>query len=134
MTNGHRVLRTLDFRDFHAVTVFESEFDLWLLSLVQKDWDKIARTAQAAREEIGRHLEVKLTGLGMNRYHIVEAVENTGLDPYKSILWSDDDISMFVTQLRKASKPIIVAFIPDPHILLTVVQPTASGMPAPIDA
>ncbi|MCW4035999.1 MAG: 50S ribosome-binding GTPase, partial [Candidatus Bathyarchaeota archaeon] len=27
------------------VRMFEEEFDLWLLSLVRKDWDKIARTA-----------------------------------------------------------------------------------------
>ena len=91
------------------VRMLEDEFDLWLLGIVKKDWEKIARTAQSAREEIGRHLEEKLTGLGMNRFHIAEAVENTGLDPYKAILWSDDDLSRFVTQLRKASKPIIVA-------------------------
>ena len=91
------------------VRMLEDEFDLWLLGIVKKDWQKIARTAQSAREEIGRHLEEKLTGLGMNRYHIAEAVEKTGLDPYKAILWSDDDLFRFVTQLRKASKPIIVA-------------------------
>jgi ribosome-binding ATPase YchF (GTP1/OBG family) len=91
------------------VRILEDEFDLWLLGIVKKDWQKIARTAQSAREAIGRHLEEKLTGLGMNRFHIAEAVESTGLDPYKSILWSGDDLSRFVTQLRKASKPIIVA-------------------------
>jgi ribosome-binding ATPase YchF (GTP1/OBG family) len=91
------------------VRILEDEFDLWLLGIVKKDWQKIARTAQSAREAIGRHLEEKLTGLGMNRFHIAEAVESTGLDPYKSILWSGDDLSRFVTQLRKVSKPIIVA-------------------------
>ena len=91
------------------VRMLESEFDLWLLGIVSKDWEKIARTAQSAREEIGRHLEEKLTGLGMNKFHIAEAVENTGLDPYKALLWSGDDLSRFVTELRKASKPLIVA-------------------------
>jgi ribosome-binding ATPase YchF (GTP1/OBG family) len=91
------------------VRMLEDEFDLWILGIVKKDWEKIARTASSAREDIGRHLEEKLTGLGMNRFHIAEAVEGTGLDPYKSILWSGDDLSRFVTQLRKASKPIIVA-------------------------
>ena len=91
------------------VRMLESEFDLWLLGIVNKDWEKIARTAQSAREEIGRHLEEKLTGLGMNRFHIAEAVENTGLDPYKALFWSGGDLSRFVTELRKASKPLIVA-------------------------
>ncbi|TET70728.1 redox-regulated ATPase YchF [Candidatus Bathyarchaeota archaeon] len=91
------------------VRMLESEFDLWLLGIVNKDWEKITRTAQSAREEIGRHLEEKLTGLGMNRFHIAEAVENTGLDPYKALFWSGGDLSRFVTELRKASKPLIVA-------------------------
>lgn len=91
------------------VRMFESEFDLWLLALVRKDWDRIARTAQAAREEIGRHLEEKLTGLGINRVHIAAAVERAGLDPYRARRWSGDDLAMFVSELRKVSKPLIVA-------------------------
>ena len=91
------------------IRMFESEFDLWLLSLVRKDWDRIARTAEAAREEIGRHLEEKLTGLGMNRAHIAAAVEETGLDAYRARSWGGDDLALFVSELRKASKPLIVA-------------------------
>lgn len=91
------------------VRMFESEFDLWLLSLIRKDWDKIARAAQAAREEIGRHLEVKLTGLGMNRTHIATATEIVNLDAYGAREWSSDDLALFVSELRKASKPLIVA-------------------------
>ncbi len=91
------------------VRMFESEFDLWLLNLVRKDWDKVARTAEAAREEIGRHLEEKLTGLGINRAHIAAAVERTGLDPYRARRWSGDDLARFVSELRRESKPLIVA-------------------------
>lgn len=91
------------------VRMFESEFDLWLLGLVRKDWDRIARTAQAAREEIGRHLEEKVTGLGMGRGHIAAAVEAAGLDAYRARSWSREDLARFVTELRRASKPLIVA-------------------------
>src|SRR5262245_60275595 len=34
----------------------------------------------------------------------------------------------------RASKPIITVFMPDPHILLTVVHGTDCGKPAPIEA
>jgi ribosome-binding ATPase YchF (GTP1/OBG family) len=91
------------------VRMLEEEFDLWLTGLIRKDWEKIARTAQAAREEIGRHLEEKLTGLGMNRFHIAEAVEIMGLDPHNALRWSPNEIIGFVSELRKASKPLIVA-------------------------
>jgi ribosome-binding ATPase YchF (GTP1/OBG family) len=91
------------------VRMLEEEFDLWLLGIVRKDWEKIARTAQSAREEIGRHLEAKLTGLGMNRFHIAEAADRAGLDAFGSLKWGVDDLARFVTELRKASKPLIVA-------------------------
>ena len=35
---------------------------------------------------------------------------------------------------RRRSWAIIAAFIPDPHILLIVVQPADSGRPAPSEA
>ncbi|UCH58182.1 MAG: redox-regulated ATPase YchF [Candidatus Bathyarchaeota archaeon] len=91
------------------VRMLESEFDLWLLGIIRKDWERIARTAMSAREEIGRHLEAKLTGLGMNKFHIAAAVERAALDPYKTTDWDKMDLSRFVTELRRASKPLIVA-------------------------
>src|SRR5688572_16872507 len=42
--------------------------------------------------------------------------------------------TMSIEPLVNESKAIMAAFIPDPHILLTVVQPAASGRPAPRDA
>jgi hypothetical protein len=91
------------------VQMFEDEFDLWLMGIVTKDWDKIARTAQSAKEDIGRHLEEKLTGLRMNRYHIAEAVENLSLDPYRATEWSQKELKAFVSELRRVSKPLTVA-------------------------
>ena len=91
------------------VHMFEEEFDLWLLGIVRKDWDKVARTAQAAREEIGVHLEPRLTGLGINRSHIAAAIESAGLDAHWPANWNRGDLARFVTELRKASKPLIVA-------------------------
>ena len=91
------------------VRMFESEFDLWLVSLIRKDWDKIVRSAEATKENIGKHLEEKVTGLGMDRTHIAAAIEKSGLDAYKARSWSSSDVTRFVSELRKASKPLIVA-------------------------
>lgn len=91
------------------VKMFESEFDLWLLELIKKDWEKIARTAQARREDISIHLEPKITGLGMNRYHIAQAVDNLNLDSNSAAKWTNENLSSFITELRKISKPMIVA-------------------------
>lgn len=91
------------------VEMFEEEFDLWLYSLILKDWDRITRTAQSKKESLERHLEEKLTGLGINRFQIKEAAMAAELDSYKASHWESEEIRKFVTQLRKTSKPLIVA-------------------------
>jgi hypothetical protein len=91
------------------VTMFEEEFDLWLYTLILKDWDKITRTAQLRKEPLERHLEEKLTGLGINRYQIKKASIDAQLDSYKASQWSPEEIRKFVTKLRETSKPLIVA-------------------------
>jgi len=81
------------------VRMLEEEFDLWLLGILRKDWEKIARTAQSRREDIGVHLETKLTGLGMTRRHIASAVDNLGLNASMALSWSQDELSRFVTEI-----------------------------------
>ena len=91
------------------VHLFEEEFDLWLQSIVAKDWERAARTAESKREEIGKHIAEKLTGLGIGRGHIQAAHERASLNPFKASTWSREDFARFVKELRRASKPLIVA-------------------------
>ncbi len=91
------------------VQMFENEFDQWLKALVKKDWDKISRTAQTVKEHIAKHLEIKLTGLGINRFQINEAVNQSGIDGYNSANWTEKEFNNFIVNLRKVSKPLIVA-------------------------
>jgi len=91
------------------VKMFEEEFDLWLHALLFRDWDSITRTAQAKKENIDKHLEEKLTGLGINRLQVAQALQESGLDGFKSAQWSRDDFTRFTKTLRRVSKPLIVA-------------------------
>jgi ribosome-binding ATPase YchF (GTP1/OBG family) len=91
------------------VKMFEEEFDLWLRALLFRDWDSIVRTAQAKKENIDKHLEEKLTGLGINRLQVAQAMQDAGLDGFRSFQWSREDFTRFSTTLRRVSKPLIVA-------------------------
>lgn len=91
------------------VRMFEEEFDLWLLGLMKKDWYRMARRAESAREDISGYLEVRLSGLKITREHILEAIERVGLDPYKAQSWRDDELLGFAKELRRVSKPMIIA-------------------------
>jgi ribosome-binding ATPase YchF (GTP1/OBG family) len=91
------------------VKLFEEEFDAWINAIVSKDWERPARTAEMKHEEIWKHIDEKLSGLGITRNHIQIACENAKLNPFKAAQWTRENISKFSTELRKASKPLIVA-------------------------
>ena len=91
------------------IKLFEEEFDAWVNAIVSKDWERPARTAEMKHEEIWKHIDEKLSGLGITRGHIQIACERAGLNPFKAAQWSRQDIARFSTELRKASKPLIVA-------------------------
>jgi len=91
------------------VRIFEEEFDLWLLSLIKKDWTRLARTAEAAGRPVSEALGQRLSGLGVRPGHIAEAVEETGLDPYRPTRWGEEDLRRFTRAVRRASRPMIVA-------------------------
>lgn len=91
------------------VHLFEEEFDLWLLSIISKDFDKFSRTAEMKREEIWKYIDEKLSGLGITRGNIISACEKCKLNPFKAAGWSREDLMKFTVELRKSSKPLIIA-------------------------
>ncbi len=91
------------------VRMFEEEFDRWLAGILSKDWEKTARRAQSRREHIAKHLGERLTGLGISRGQVAKAAEAADLDGFKAADWSQEDIQVFATELRKTSKPLLVA-------------------------
>jgi ribosome-binding ATPase YchF (GTP1/OBG family) len=91
------------------VQMFENEFDLWLKALIKKDWDRISRTAQSVKEHIAKHMEEKLTGLGINRSQIIKAVNDAGVNGFNSVNWTEEEFNQFILKLRNVSKPLIVA-------------------------
>jgi len=60
-------------------------------------------------EEIWKHIDEKLSGLGITRNHVQTACEKAKLNPFKGAQWTREDRVRFSTELRKASKPLIVA-------------------------
>ncbi len=91
------------------IHLLEEEFDAWINAIVSKDWERPARTAEMKHEEIWKHIDEKLSGLGITRNHIQTACEKAKLNPFKGAQWTREDRAKFSTELRKASKPLIVA-------------------------
>jgi ribosome-binding ATPase YchF (GTP1/OBG family) len=91
------------------IKLFEEEFDAWLYGIMAKDWERPARTAEMKHEEIWKHVDEKVSGLGIIRNHMQVACEKAKLNPFKAAQWTKPELRVFCTELRKASKPLIVA-------------------------
>jgi ribosome-binding ATPase YchF (GTP1/OBG family) len=90
------------------VRFLEREITMWMINLVKKDWAKISRTAEADKKGIATPLEERLTGLGIKKANVNEAVRRCGLNVDKPTLWSADDFYRFVDVLRRVSKPMLI--------------------------
>jgi ribosome-binding ATPase len=90
------------------VQFLEKEITMWMVTILKKDWDKIARTAEADKKGIAHHLEDRLNGLSIKRPYVNEAIRKTGLNVDKPATWTDEDFYRFVDNLRRISKPLLI--------------------------
>jgi ribosome-binding ATPase len=90
------------------VQFLEKEITMWMANILKKDWEKIARTAETEKKSIYGPMEERLSGLGIKRPHIFEAIRRTGLNADKPASWNEEDFVRFVDTLRRISKPMLI--------------------------
>ncbi|HJT50051.1 MAG TPA: redox-regulated ATPase YchF [Nitrososphaeraceae archaeon] len=93
----------------YDVKFVEDEFDLWMASVISRDWNKVAREAENQAQKLENMISKRLTGLGIDEAHIVKALEDTGLRTKKATLWNEEDIFNFCKKVRSRAKPIVIA-------------------------
>jgi ribosome-binding ATPase len=93
----------------YDVKFVEDEFDLWLASIISRDWNKLAREAESQAQKLENMLSKRLTGLAIDDAHIIKALEGTGLRSKKATLWKEEDLFNFCRKLRASAKPIVIA-------------------------
>jgi len=91
------------------IRFLEHELDMWMLQILKKEWDRAVRRVEGAKEDLSPILEEKLSGLGVKRSHILGARTKTGLNFERPGNWSDNDLLRLLTELRKNSKPLLIA-------------------------
>lgn len=91
------------------VRFLEVELDMWYLGIIQKGWDKFARTVMQERGEIHKALAKQLSGLKVTEAMIDEAIMQLGLDKEKPNTWTEENLKKLATYLRKKTKPMLIA-------------------------
>jgi len=91
------------------VEFLEREITMWLSQILKRDWPKLARTAEAGKDELVSLLENRLSGLAIKRKDILQALRETELNTDKPTTWSDNQLITFLDTLRSVSKPMLIA-------------------------
>lgn len=86
----------------------ENEFDLWIHSLILRDWDKVIRESENLKQRIEYTISKRLSGLSISEQVVKNAINTLGLTK-KPANWDKNDLLILCKQIRLASKPIIIA-------------------------
>lgn len=91
------------------IKFLEDELDYWYLGILKKGWERFAREVQQTHQEIHKALAKQLSGLGVNEIMVEKVIILLNLNPEKPIEWKEEDLFKLAKELRKTTKPMIIA-------------------------
>jgi ribosome-binding ATPase YchF (GTP1/OBG family) len=95
---------------YEDILFLEREIDYWFKDLIVKqDWPKFIRRIEQEKLTFIDMLEERLSGISVRRFQIHQAMKESNLNFEKVSNWSDEDILNFAKNLRRISKPILIA-------------------------
>ncbi|MCE9617367.1 MAG: redox-regulated ATPase YchF [Nitrosarchaeum sp.] len=91
------------------VEFVEDEFDQWFIDILRREWDKLTKEIEQKRAKLTDGITKRFTGLGIKDYQVQDVLHKLELVSKNPKEWTDSDIQTFVKELRKNTKPIIIA-------------------------
>lgn len=86
------------------IEFLEKELDMWYLGIIKRGWDKFIRSPH---ENLKKDITQQLSGLKVTENMVEETVRKFKLGKIKD--WSEKDLNDVARELRKLSKPMIIA-------------------------
>jgi len=99
-----------EYDPLNDVDFLEKEINYWMMGIIKKGWETVARQSEVENKKIESVLGEKLTGLGVKENHINSAIKNLQMDSNKPSNWTDDELLKLTDYVRKISKPMLIAF------------------------
>jgi ribosome-binding ATPase len=87
----------------------EEEFDQWMMQILQREWQKLVRELESKGGKIILAITQRFSGLGIDEYDVEIVLQHLNLQTKKPQEWSNQDLLSFVKELRKKTRPIIIA-------------------------
>jgi ribosome-binding ATPase YchF (GTP1/OBG family) len=91
------------------VKFVEEEFDQWMIQILQREWHKLTRELDSKSGKIIHSITQRFSGLGIDEYDVEIVLHHLNLQTKKPQEWTNQDILSFVKELRKKTRPIIIA-------------------------
>ncbi len=99
-TRGHNPMEDIKF--------LEDELDKWYYNIFMKVWKSFSRKIEQEKTKFSEAVANQFSGLKVNEEQVKKALLKLDLnDKYSS--WTNKEILRFVSELRKISKPLIIA-------------------------
>ena len=99
-TGSHDPIEDIDF--------IEEEMDLWLASIVDRNWETVERQSRSPGFDIDEALAEMLTGFGATEAEVAASLREVEY-PENPADWTDDHREALARDVRERTKPIIVA-------------------------
>jgi len=99
---------TLSYDPANDIEFLETELDMWYLRLIEKNWDKFARTVNQEKSELKKSIAKHLSSLRVTEELVENVMEELKLD-LDIIKWNREILLKIAIELRKKTKPMIIA-------------------------
>jgi len=86
----------------------EEEFDQWIFSIINRDWNKITRDMNNQKVKIEQILSKRLSGLSVTLDSISNSISKIGLTNKNPENWTESNLFDLVKLIRKQSKPLLI--------------------------
>jgi len=91
------------------VSLLETELTYWMLQILTREWERLARRVQAEHAKTEHFIAEQLSGLGVREQDVRAGILTLGLAPDRPTSWKEDELLALCDYLRKASKPMLIA-------------------------
>ena len=91
------------------IRFLEHELDMWYYQIFQKAWKKFSNAVNQNKEDVVKAIAKQFSGLKVTEDLVKKLLKNLNLHDKLIIKWTEDDLKKLTTELRKETKPIIIA-------------------------
>ncbi len=98
-----------DFDPAEDIRFLEKELDMWYLRILEKGWEKTARQIVQTQSKPEIAINKQMSGVGTKEDMVKDVLKQLEIYDKKPTEWTDDDRRNLASELRKKTKPMIVA-------------------------